>query len=328
MEFFKNLFGRRREPSDAELNAIFVPLRDRICDFKDETGISWAVILPEIQNVAFRLMLKDGSVEAAKKVFSATSIVQHLPKNIPLSSIHGMKFSNEISVQEKESISALVSGIAHKMIGEGYPVAHVAQAFSTFAVMTAANVCDPLFAAAILMKSFRTNENPSGASADREPETQPTSSNSWVIVGDEIVRQFEFKDIRGPGSETILQVRVKIEAGSFGWSHHFVNFVLGTTLVPHEGYLMGYLATVDEKLSSGFFVVHVGIIDGGWNFFLVEDREYAEKCLVVLCSGQPMKFMILNKDECLLRLFLENDSSFRDTLQKVRHDVSGDSKLV
>lgn len=104
----------------------------------------------------------------------------------------------------------------------------------------------------------------------REPETQPTSSSSWVIVGDEIVRQLEFKDICGPGSKTIFQVRVKIEAGSFGWPHHFVSFVLGTPLVPHECYLIGYLATADEKLSSGFFTVHVGISDDGCSFLLLK----------------------------------------------------------
>lgn len=329
MGFFKNLFARGREPSDAELNAIFVPLRDRVCDFKDETGISWAAILPEIQNVALKLMLKHGGVEAARKVFSAKSIVQHLPNNIPVGSID-MRFSNQISPQEKESVSALASSIAYKMIGEGYPVAHVAQALSTFVVMTAVSVGSPFFAAAILTQSFNEMKNSSEANAEQQVEKQTAAFDSWDItapdgpwhiVEDQVVRTFAFKHLFGPELATLFQIRVKVELNSFGSLNHFVIFVINRKFV-FDGPPIGRFETLDEKVSSGFFTVKVGIIEDKYDLFIVDGEAHVYKCLEALSSGKPLKFMLLNRNEYLVRFILKNDSGFHGMLQKVRKKVS------
>jgi hypothetical protein len=56
MGFFQDLFGigkKRdvRQTTDDELNAILVPLRDAVADFKDRTQISHTHILPAINSI-------------------------------------------------------------------------------------------------------------------------------------------------------------------------------------------------------------------------------------------------------------------------------------
>ena len=47
-----------RDTTDDALNAVFVPLRNRVCDFKDITNMSWALILPAIQRISIRLFIQ------------------------------------------------------------------------------------------------------------------------------------------------------------------------------------------------------------------------------------------------------------------------------
>jgi hypothetical protein len=74
MSFFPNLFNRsepQREPrntTDQQLNAIFVPLRDRICDFKDATSMSWVFILPAVQKVSIRLFIQARGRDSTRKL--------------------------------------------------------------------------------------------------------------------------------------------------------------------------------------------------------------------------------------------------------------------
>jgi hypothetical protein len=65
MGLLGSLFTRRsvplREPRDTTddaLNAVFVPLRNGVCDFKDITNMSWALILPAIQRISIRLFIQ------------------------------------------------------------------------------------------------------------------------------------------------------------------------------------------------------------------------------------------------------------------------------
>ena len=65
MGLLRSLLTRRsappREPRDTAddaLNAIVVPLRNRVCDFKDITNMSWALILPAIQRISIRLSVQ------------------------------------------------------------------------------------------------------------------------------------------------------------------------------------------------------------------------------------------------------------------------------
>ena len=68
MGILGNLFNRsepRREARDTtneQLNAILAPLGDRIWAFKDETDMSWVVILPAVQDISIRLSFKHAGV--------------------------------------------------------------------------------------------------------------------------------------------------------------------------------------------------------------------------------------------------------------------------
>ena len=49
-----------RDTTDAELNAILVPLRDKVADFKDRTNVSYIHILPLVHRIGVRLFVQAG----------------------------------------------------------------------------------------------------------------------------------------------------------------------------------------------------------------------------------------------------------------------------
>jgi len=144
----------------------------------------------------------------------------------------------------------------------------------------------------------------------------------WTIIGDDIAKQYDFQNLGGPGTETMFQVRCTVEMGSLGFLHHHVHFVMQPAIVMEECYLVAFLATMDEEVESGFFPVKVAYLDGGGNLFWVEDRESARKCLAVLHACKPMQFMVLDKQECLVKIPLENDSSYRARFSEIQDQVS------
>ena len=75
MRLLGSLFNRRpvlrREPRDSidyKPNAVFIPLRNRVCDFKDVTGMSWALLLPAIQRISIRLFIQAHGRESTQKL--------------------------------------------------------------------------------------------------------------------------------------------------------------------------------------------------------------------------------------------------------------------
>jgi hypothetical protein len=61
----------RGEPPDAiddvNVNALFIPLRNRVSDFKDANSMSWALILPAIQRMSIRLFVQARGNESTLK---------------------------------------------------------------------------------------------------------------------------------------------------------------------------------------------------------------------------------------------------------------------
>ena len=79
MGLLRSLFSRRSAPrhelpdtTDDALNALFVLLRNRVCDFKDVTKMDWTLILPAIQRISIRLFIQARGHESTQKLLAAT----------------------------------------------------------------------------------------------------------------------------------------------------------------------------------------------------------------------------------------------------------------
>jgi hypothetical protein len=78
MGLLGSLFSRRsapqpepRDTTDDALNAVFVPLRNRVSDFKDVTNMSWGLILPAIQRISIRLFIQAHVRESMQKLLES-----------------------------------------------------------------------------------------------------------------------------------------------------------------------------------------------------------------------------------------------------------------
>jgi hypothetical protein len=74
MGLFGSLFtcrpASRRDPpvTTDDVSAVYIALRNRICDFKDVTNMSWALILPAIQRMSIRLFIQARGRESKLKL--------------------------------------------------------------------------------------------------------------------------------------------------------------------------------------------------------------------------------------------------------------------
>ena len=73
MGFFQDMFGigkKRdvRQTTDGEVNAILVPLRDAVADFKDRTQMSHTHILPAINSIGIKLLVQSRGLESAQRL--------------------------------------------------------------------------------------------------------------------------------------------------------------------------------------------------------------------------------------------------------------------
>jgi hypothetical protein len=141
MGFLNNLFGgpkkrEARDTSDAELNAIFVPLRDRVCDFKDATKISWTHILSAAQKISVRLFVQARGVESARRLYAAMIHDLDSSGGAPVSA-HVDYSKPPIPPEKLAELNGMLWEVANQMIAKGYPVEHIAQAFSYLVIKTA-----------------------------------------------------------------------------------------------------------------------------------------------------------------------------------------------
>jgi hypothetical protein len=158
MGFLRNLFGRRpvdeRNTTDAQLNVILVPLRDRICDFKDETKISWTVILPAIQKISTRLFVQCRGLESMRALYTALLEEMDRVQKIPPGSIVSMNTPSSPS-EHVARVNSLVWNIANDLVARGHPVEHVAQALAAFVTLSAEKIVDEMCASWLLVETYR-----------------------------------------------------------------------------------------------------------------------------------------------------------------------------
>jgi len=160
-----------------------------------------------------------------------------------------------------------------------------------------------------------------GSPVDRFQLARRTFS-PWALIGNDIARQYDFENLGGQGTKTMFQVRCTVEMGSFGHLFYHVHFIMHPAVVTENCFHVAFLATVDEKVESGFFAVRTVCLNGGGNMFWVENPETAQKCLAVLHAGMPMRFMLLNKQECIAKIPLENDTSYCAKFEEIQERVS------
>ena len=152
MGLLGGLFTRRsvplREPRDTTddaLNAVFVPLRNRVCDFKDITNMSWALILPAIQRISIRLFIQAHGRQSTQqfletmisKMGEEDGIVPNVVRNISLFP----EMSSE-QLPQLAKLNALLWQVADEIIASGRPVEQVAQGFSRFVALVASKDVD------------------------------------------------------------------------------------------------------------------------------------------------------------------------------------------
>jgi hypothetical protein len=151
----------------------------------------------------------------------------------------------------------------------------------------------------------------------------------WIIraPGTHICRQYEFKNLAGAHSEMLFQVWVSAHKASSEHVYEFVRFFLMPRFVHGERLLAAFLGTMDQELDAGFFKVKAILVNGGGNDFSVQAESASdnahEKCLAVLNTGKPMRFLLNDEQQCLINIPLENDLSYRDVLAEMRGIFTG-----
>lgn len=316
MSFFRSLYGGGKKNATVDqLNTLLVPLRDTICDYKDATNVSWMVILPCVQNVAFSMLVNNVGIDRTSEIFASEPITLYLPKNVPLSSLR----TNELpaaSPEEQQRITALVKSIANKLLAAGYPVEHVGQAFATFVVMTAAKVCDPIFAGVLLIKCMGQGVEPDGVQQEARDATSESAEqiedSGWVVQDGTLIRQY-YTSNHSNSRPVMFQVRCKLDRGTLGYIHNHVHFIISPAVVSAECFLVAYLGTPDQKTSTDFNPVRVTPIDDNGNLIWIEQQEAANKFVSVLAAGEPLLFLLLDQQNSPpAKLILQNDRTFSE----------------
>jgi hypothetical protein len=152
MGLLGSLFSRRsaprREPpgaTDDTLNTVLVSLRNRVCDFKDVTNMSWTVILPAIQRISIRLFIQAHGRESVQKTLQ--SMIRKMEKEHGLVSnvVRNISLFPEMSTEQLPQLAklnALLWQVADEMIAAGCPVEIVARGFSRFVALVASRNVD------------------------------------------------------------------------------------------------------------------------------------------------------------------------------------------
>ena len=183
MGLLRSLLTRRsappREPRDTAddaLNAIVVPLRNRVCDFKDITNMSWALILPAIQRISIRLSIQAHGRESTQKLLE--SIIRKMEKEHGIVVARNISLFPEVSSQQLPQLAklnALLWQVADEMIASGRPIEYVAQGFTRFVVLVASRNIDlfgEFYAPKLIHASYR--EFQSGAFDDDRASLRST----------------------------------------------------------------------------------------------------------------------------------------------------------
>ena len=200
-----------RETTDDQLNAIMVPLRDTLCDFKDATGVSWIHILSATQQVSAQLLVQARGLENTRRLYRAMINDMDCDPGPPIGNF--MKMSKPpITPDVSARLNSVLWNAANRLIAKGHPTEHVAQAYGGFAMMVAQQITSgDLLAKALIAEAAQTLQS--------EPQHDEGTSilslfdplagknlREFVVTGERRtpLHYFRFEDSKGLTDEFIV----------------------------------------------------------------------------------------------------------------------------
>lgn len=169
----------------------------------------------------------------------------------------------------------------------------------------------------ILEKEIKLRQTPTNT----VPNSIKFTQSPWFIKGDDIIRQYDFTGLAGPGSETMFQVQCTVTRGTFQL-FRMIHFAIAPTVFRHDGFLVANLQTRGGE-STEFFTVRVSPVSGG-NLLGVTEREKAEQCFSMLCRGIDLVFLLLDQQSTIMRIPLPNDLTFIATYKDLERRIGKD----
>ena len=151
MGLLGSLFSRRpasrREPPviTDEVNAVYIPLRNRVCDFKDATNMNWALILPAIQRMSIRLFIQARGRESTLKFLECMISKMEEERGTRPHVVRNITLYPDLSPEQLcqlAKLNSLLWQVANETIANGHPVEYVAQAFSGFVALVASRISE------------------------------------------------------------------------------------------------------------------------------------------------------------------------------------------
>jgi hypothetical protein len=137
----------RGEPPDAiddvNVNALFIPLRNRVSDFKDANSMSWALILPAIQRMSIRLFVQARGNESTLKFLECMISKMEEERGIGRHVGHNITLYPDMSPEQLPQLAKLNSllwQVANEAIANDRSVEYVARAFSRFVALIASRI--------------------------------------------------------------------------------------------------------------------------------------------------------------------------------------------
>jgi len=141
MGFFKDLLGGAkkrevRETTDDKLNAILAPIRDSVADFKDRTKMSFTHLLPAINSVGIKLLVKSRGLESAQRLYRVMINDLDAKGGIPVGSHMGVS-KPTVAPEDIAELTGMLWNHTNDTIARGKRIEHVAQAYTSFAMLLA-----------------------------------------------------------------------------------------------------------------------------------------------------------------------------------------------
>jgi hypothetical protein len=168
MGLLRSLFSRSSatrhelpDTTDDALNTLLVLLRNRVCDFKDITNMSWTLLLPAIQRISIRLFIQACGHESTQKLLAAMIRKMEEEHSVRPKVVRNISLFPEIAPEQLPQLAklnALLWQIADETVATGCPVEHVAQGFSRFVALVASRKVDLLgesYALELVHASYR-----------------------------------------------------------------------------------------------------------------------------------------------------------------------------
>jgi hypothetical protein len=131
-------------------------VRDRVADFKDRTKMSYSHLIPAINSVGVKLLVKSRGLESTQRLYRAMINDFDSKGGIPVGSHIGMN-RPPVGPEDIAELNDMLWKNANNMIARGKPLEHVAQAYSAFAILLAERAAsgDPWMVKFLLAEAAR-----------------------------------------------------------------------------------------------------------------------------------------------------------------------------